>query len=585
MRDAGESNQGHGERNTTPELIGITNVIPATPGVEVEIFEQVASPSLSPALLAQNDTSLGPSIASSFDEREQELETLQLRFAERRIVSTPVSSKFREEFDKPARPARKASVLVRLARLARRSIEGTGDGTVDRSDLLNVPIPAFDPTTLNTPGSPLLDDSEVFWGNAGNSSKGKEVEKDEKKGLFGRKKSAVGGKKMRLGFFRKKSELSAAEQQQKELDERMAMKDLVMDSWEMEMEATAAKAKTKSKNIVKKVKPTVPDYRYPASWSRFSSHDREERVSSATEMEKVDTKDFANLGVQDNGEVIWCLAHDDDGHHTVINGLHRKKPLGERFVLAVEKELYEFDTQDDQRAQTNGRRGSLTVALETEYPELEILPLKMMGHEELQKQEDKKEEFQTAVAKDEELDEIAKLLGGGFDGVMSGERELRKALSSTGASDWEDEMVMSVSSRGTRNYGGASDPDYYADCAVVTRSTFASTVSSPVGTPGGTLVLRPDVLDGLLAEMGDFDQSRWKRSERSRVGRSGEGRSWDGFGNEIGNGGGERKKSLGTMLLSKSVSSQEMLGEMERREEAGREGLLRAVEDAFGKGE
>lgn len=550
-----------------------------------------------------DDISLVASETSSFRAREEELQGLQTRFAERRILSTPVSSKFREEFEKPVLPSRKPSVLVRLARLARRSYDGTVDGTIDRTDLLDIPVPTFDSDVLLSPGismkSPYLnDEAEKMWASA-IKDKGKEDEKDKNMGIFGRKRSQAGGEKRGFGLFgKKKKEASAAEQYRHQLEDIIAVKELVMDSWEMEMEATAAKAKTKSKNIVKKPKYTQPDRRFPASWARFPSHNRPERVYSASAKDNVEVRDFANLGVMENGDVLWCLAHDDDGHHTIIDDLGRKKGIGERFIAKVEKELYEFDTKDDQRAQTNGRRGSLTVGCELEYPELEILPVMFMDQEEMQKHEEKKEEFETGVAKDEELDEIAKLLGGGFDGVMSRKGGMVAASRSrypnadadqgamSGASDWEDELIMSSGDeRDTKPPVNIADPNYYADC-VVTKSTFTSTVGSPNGTPHGTIALRTDILEELLrvpASPEEPPQATVVGAEKREKYRTWSGKDWDGYrydGRVVARGN-ERKLSLGGVVMRKSTD--DLVGELARREEEERHSLLQAVEDAFGR--
>lgn len=561
---------------------------------------------LTPIRPMNNDISLVASETSSFRAREEELQGLQTRFAERRVLSTPVSSKFREEFEKPDLPSRKPSVLARLARLARRSYDGTVDGTVDRTDLLDLPVPTFDPNILLSPGigtkSPYLnEDAEDMWAST-IKGKGKEDEKETRTGMFRRKKSQAGGEKKGFGLFgKKKKEASAAEQYKHQLEESMAVKELVMDSWEMEMEATAAKAKTKSKNIVKKTKYTQPDRRFPASWARYPSHNRQERVYSASARDNVEVKDFANLGLMQNGDVLWCLAHDEDGHHTIIDGLGRKKGIGERFIQKVEKELYEFDTQDDQRAQTNGRRGSLTVSCELEYPELEILPVMFMDQEEMQKHEEKKEEFETSVAKDDELDEIAKLLGGGFDGVMSRKRPGGMVTASgsgsgdpnsdgdqvvlSGASDWEDELIMSSGDeRDTKPSSNIADPSYYADC-IVMKSTFASAVGSPIGTPHGTIALRTDILDELLrvpTSPEGSPQATAVGTEKREKYRTWSGKDWDGYryDGSVARGN-ERKLSSGNVVMRKSTD--DLIGELARREYEERHSLLQVVEDAFGR--
>src|ERR1039457_42252 len=79
-----------------------------------------------------DDSSLLISETDSFRQREAELRVVETRFASseaRRVPSTPVSSKFREEFDietpESITPVhRKPSAFSRLARLATRSYDG-----------------------------------------------------------------------------------------------------------------------------------------------------------------------------------------------------------------------------------------------------------------------------------------------------------------------------------------------------------------------------------------------------------------------------------------------------------------------------
>jgi hypothetical protein len=532
----------------------------------------------------EDNESLVVSESSSFWGREEELNGLQIRFASRKLLSTPVSSKFREEFEESDLPARKPSVLARLAKLARGGsvCESRLDGTVDRTDLLKRPLPSFDPAALGDVNSIMtlrspIDNAtatQICVGDLG-YTKGNKDGNEGKKGIFGRKKSNAGKTRRTFGIFgrRKKKPSDADEVGQSITGE------FIMDSWEMEMEATAARAKTRSKGIAKKPKPKGPDLRFPASWARFPSHNRQQRVYAASAVDKVEVKDFANLGVQENGDILWCLAHDDDGHHTTIDGLHNKKGYRQRFIEKVEKELYEFDTKDDQRAQTNGRRGSLTVSCELEYPELEILPAMFMGGDEIEKHEKKKQEFKLEEMKGKELDQIAKLLGGGFDGVISGAPE----VGWSGASDWEDEAVVTSSDVGHRKSQiSISDPRYYADC-VVTKSTFGS----PCISPRGTTALRTDALGKHLHPTRSPEDSPRTRAlvehEKKEKYRTWSGKGWDGYlDGEGGRARVGRKLSLGTVVMRKSTD--DLAGELVKREEDERGVLLKAIEDAFGRG-
>lgn len=641
-----------------------------------------------PPQAGADDNSGLASETSSFREREEELEEVRKRFgSSRRVLSTPVCSKFREEFEAnipktPPGVSRRYSVLVRLAKLARVNYDGpkvedlldgmvselepgtptspgpTGDYALggisghaeddennftyqantkamdvnqklrvvakasllgkksnkgtgpDTRGLMKLPIPTTYPDEpssleimspsglgvilggLKSPGIGggifSHDDNTNVFGNAfKNQADDTAKEKISKPNILGigmspgvqKSNVVVSKEKPKRGFGalfgRKKREKTAA----KLLAESQAAEEFVMDSWEAEMDAVAGQSKVKSRNIVKK-KDTRPDYRYPKSWSRFSSHDRAERAQAGS-ADKVDVKDFANLGVKD-GEIVWCLAHDEQGHHTSIDGLNRNKWFGERLLEKVEKELYEFDTQDDQAAQTGGRRGSLAVSAELEFPELEILPITFMDSDQITQNEANKAAFIHEAMKEEELDELAKMLGGGFFGDMALERDM-DALSSP--SDWEDEMVKSVSSTEELATGaslGVVDPGFYADCVMLNKSTFASPSNSPKRTTAGNHTLRIDQLEKLLQIPPDATDRSPNASpplmDKKDKYRTWSGKDWDGYrypGSSRG-----KYTSLGSVVMKKSTD--DLLGEMIQSEIDERYSLLKAVEDAFG---
>ncbi|KAE9377794.1 hypothetical protein N431DRAFT_541428 [Stipitochalara longipes BDJ] len=494
-----------------------------------------------------DDSSVAVSETDSFRRMEAELSVVETRFASSeasRVPSTPVSSKFREEFDFEPQPAKeshshKPSAFSRLARLAIRSY----DGAQNMEDLLNVPVPDFEPDVLRSPGvgpiSPLDDDAAELWGKAvkkKGDSKANEVrgrlQIPRKRSSQGRKKSTAEEEADRpKGAFeglislrkgKKKADIndhkSAAEEYQKRFEERVAVKELVMDSWEAEMEASAAKAKAKSKNIVKKSKPTGPDHRYPLSWSRFPSHSRSERLSSASASDHVDAKDFAKLGKKD-GEIVWCLAHEDDGHHIELEYLKRKKGIIDKVKERIGHEVYRTDTQLQQQSSSKGRRGSLTVAGELEYPELEVLPLSMITAP--QNVEEAEKEFK-------ERERQLRLLKASVDGSMDTE---------TGGE--MNESILSI-----------ADPKFYADCLV-----------------DGFEDVDADMLEEMLPKIGS-------KKDKSRTWA---GRDWDGYKSERKS----RNMSLGSVFLRRSTDDH--CSELEVLEKVERERVLKAADDAWGR--
>lgn len=495
-----------------------------------------------------DDSSVVFSETDSFRHMEAELSVVETRFASseaRRVPSTPVSSKFREEFDfepatsKAAQPC-KPSAFSKLARLAIRSY----DGAQNMEELLNVPMPDFQPEVLRTPGSPLnpLDNEAAgLWGKAlkkKGDTKAKEVgdrlhiprkrssqgsrkkstaeeEQDRSKGAFeGLRNLRKSKKKTDVNDHK-----SAAEEYQKRFEERVAVKDLVMDSWEAEMEASAARAKIKSRNIVKKSKPSGPDHRYPATWSRFPSHTPSERLSSASAVDNVDVKDFANLGKKD-GEIVWCLAHEDDGHHTELEYLKHKKTIRQIVQEKIDHELYRTDTAVQQASSSKGRRGSLSMAGELEYPELEVLPLTLMTEE--QNPEEAEKEFRERETK-------LRLMKASVDGSVDMETD-------------EEEMKNSIMS--------IADPKFYEDCLVDSVQDVDA-----------------DMLEEMLPKIG---------SKKGKC-RTWAGRDWGGYKYERR----DRNMSIGSVFLRRSTDDH--CFELEIMEKVEREKVLKAADDAWGR--
>jgi len=389
---------------------------------------------------------------------EAELKVVKSRFAEaesRRSPSTPRSSRFREEFDStkseveleslepvtpsstPRRRSTKAT-LTRLAKLAVRSY----DGSMDK--LLGVPI--ISPKKRErSPSKSLLDDSDALgaWGKAVKSAKNKEsLSKLDKKKSTWRNPS--------LKHPNRRSEEDEDGEELTQYDKLMAKRDEVMDDWGMELERTAQNAKVKSKKITNKVK-LGPDLRFPTSWARFPSHDRDERVLNLSDEEGVDAKDFA-VHEQKDGKTIWYqnektfhMNHypgDDHESHKIEGKKGFFQKLEEKFKDQLPKSEDADKDKDLVPDQTHGRRGSTILGLESEFPELEILPVAIMSeaeiealvHEQLeQEQADRRREEarKKREAEEEELkrkeEELDAIFGGRKKKISKPESAIAKA--------------------------------------------------------------------------------------------------------------------------------------------------------------
>ena len=422
----------------------------------------------------------------SFRQRELELSIVRTRFAAAeatRPPSTPRSSKFREEFD--ARPPSneepvlsKLSAFSRLSRFAARSFDGPSDTKVGIS--MTPMAPTYELNELqnqhlsksakgvSSPAVRLLEGSSVLgiWSNAvlwrANHNANNVASKLH---IPGNKRHQDRGQ---IGFLnsRSKSHVSKESKEKKQMSAtkglgwRMGDNDFENDSegegnpendWEAELAEVAQKAKWRSRNIVKK--PTGPDRRYPASWSKFSSHDRPERTSSADAKDRIDIKDFAT-----------------DGSEFLDHG---KKTLREKLQKRIAAEI---DKQATTEVQTSthrdfGRRSSLRPSGDLEFPELEVLPLydtTLMNKEDIA-------EHVEEVLMEEELDRKIEELDAIFEPVRrAGSRS--KVAPGGGTKETSDE---SVSNRSCKMKATAK-----AD------STAAIALKTEVGAASETLVRR-----------------------------------------------------------------------------------------------
>ena len=361
---------------------------------------------------AVDNNSTTISETESFREREAELSVVRTRFAAAetsRISTTPRSSKFREEFDfdvtpiEPSSPS-KPSAFSRLARFAARSFDGPFEKR------MGTPITPMNPAlesdgfphhhrskhakgALNPVASPLEDNSVMgLWGNAVKLNgepkakdvashfqipvKGKQIARTKSHvSTQSKKKFALKGLGWGVG-----DKDSSSESEKEENSE---------DDWEKELANIAQKAKGRSKAVV--AKPSKPDRRYPASWSKFPSHSRHERNSSAKADDRIQVQDFAT-----------------DGSEFLNTG---KKTLRERLQKRIVAQLDAKATTEVQNNTegTFGRRSSMRPAGDLEFPELEVLPLQnvaLMNQDEIAEHVEEVLKEEELDRKEEELDAI-----------------------------------------------------------------------------------------------------------------------------------------------------------------------------------
>lgn len=434
----------------------------------------------------------------SYLERETELEAIRARFASgdtESRSSTPRSSKFTEDFNKrnsTATSKRKSLGFLRLPNFGLK----TYDGTNTTEDLLAVPMPQFnmsDDTTRNAESStPLGDvnDMSTQWGKAvaANDARDK-VGIERVKSAHGRSSNPLLAEIQRSKEKKMDKKggqaMTAAQQYEKRFKERLAVKEMAMDDWEAEMDAGAQKAKAKSKNILQHKKPTGPDRCFPWSWSRFPSHTREERTASAGEYEQVANHDFAMRMNADSEQVFHQCRETDEGHmHDDHPDWHKydPKPVGvmERLEDQVSQTIYKIEVHGGGSKpfefQTNGRRGSMTIAGKVQYPELELLPITPGFQKPVSRKASARSTTPHAAS--------ATKPGTYFDGANDD-------------SDLEESMIS------------IADPDFYKDCLVeMTESRFNTPAKQLASLPVSKTLTRSMTWHGRGSKRGRFHHGR-----------------------------------------------------------------------------
>ncbi|CAG8981098.1 hypothetical protein HYALB_00012618 [Hymenoscyphus albidus] len=478
-----------------------------------------------PRKTAFDDSSLLVSETESFREREAELSIVKTRFASaeaRRSPSTPVSSKFREEFDLEPKAdetsvPRKSSRFGKLAKFAIKSYDGPSSPLHhSKEELLTVPVPGFNPKP-----SGQLQKTEDPMGGSWGGSRGK------RRGLRRRKGSDE--PKTVFAALMMKRKKDPKSDKNGESDDNLEAKDVVMDLWEDEMAAIAGKAKMKSKNIVKKKVPTGPDLRFPPSWSRFPSHSRHERSFSAGRPENVEARDFA-MTIAGNGEPTWYLHerkhhlyhYEGDDHPSHADDA-RKKGVVEKVAKKLKEEIknYQNAGEPPEIEDTFGRRSSLNPTLHLDRPELEILPMELRSAAQME------QEVMEQLAEQKRLDNLADMDMGTVDGSVDEDNVLPRSVS-------------------------IADPKFYDECLVHSNKT---------GWPK-----RSESKKGKYRTWSAKDLAEWDGSELCGSVRSGCGS------------GRRRRKEVSLRKSTDDYHAE--LKEMERLE---REKVLRVVEEVWGR--
>lgn len=160
----------------------------------------------------------------------------------------------------------------------------------------------------------------------------------------------------------------------------------ILEGWARQLQNQEREAQVDSRSLSSSSNPAakisgIP----PASWSRFPSHNREDRNSSAGVVDNVTQKDFAVMKISAAGDVRWITDRygiDAPSQRSIVRSFSDKFAhfTRSRWLKIVPRRP---TTPSKDRSMRGMRRSSIQASGYLEYPELELLPT-TGGYSELQ---------------------------------------------------------------------------------------------------------------------------------------------------------------------------------------------------------
>lgn len=182
----------------------------------------------------------------------------------------------------------------------------------------------------------------------------------------------------------------------------LAKSNTVLEEWARQLKDQERRAKANTRALAFTSCDTPKNSSLPpTSWSRFSSHNREERNATAGPDDHVNPKDFAVKGVSVEGEVTWTTDKDDAGlfsRKSMVRSFSDRftQPLNSRWSKLMRSRS---TTPSKDKSMVGKRRSSLQASGDLEYPELELLPTSG-GYKELRALEREIDEMKGFVGPD-----------------------------------------------------------------------------------------------------------------------------------------------------------------------------------------
>lgn len=159
--------------------------------------------------------------------------------------------------------------------------------------------------------------------------------------------------------------------------ETLIRSNTILQSWAHQLESQEDEARERSRNNGPASSPPFQATKMPpASWSRFPSHNREQRNAEAGDTDNIKSKDFAVKEISAAGEFNWTTdkLHDGFASPRIVG-----RSFSDKFALTFKTRWNKLipgrsGTPSRDGSMQGGRRSSIQTGGDLEYPELELLP-------------------------------------------------------------------------------------------------------------------------------------------------------------------------------------------------------------------
>ncbi|KAI1411268.1 hypothetical protein F5Y13DRAFT_201486 [Hypoxylon sp. FL1857] len=324
---------------------------------------------------------------ASFKQREEELKSIELRFGQVRRDTTPISSKFKEEFDEHATPTRNSIFAKLHFPISKRTKQPAKD------------IQRYSATSPRPCTIALSEDATDARRHGEDFSQSKshpettQVEQEQtsytpKQKITDSEPTGLGNMAIHVATIsspKPRAELGPSPKLPNRLeDNRSQQSDIsnsVLREWVNLMNDQDSHPQAEPKGEAQ----SPPSQRFrtpPASWAKWPSHTRDDRTGPAGKEDRVISRDFAVQGGS-NVSATWSTEKPTDSPNKHITPAPRS--LSAQLSKAMKGGLSKVQggLNRNMRASSETLRRRQKPDGRLEYPELEILPMQG-GYKELQ---------------------------------------------------------------------------------------------------------------------------------------------------------------------------------------------------------